>query len=394
MRRFLIGLAALCALTASADAQKAKKIPKRPRLEAGADTNSAGAYYFYGLARLMNQPREAEAAFYWASRLDPTAPEPLYARWIAYWAADTERLFRYFMGQKHVVEDKEVVALDSLLDQALLRDPFLHRALERALWEQLIRDATGEVMMSSDWGTDAYSKGWISYTRGEFGIAAVRFGEVLKKKSDNTQARIYLARSLYWMEQYDSSAAEFARVVDQMRKKDQKKLVYFYQSKAHMEYAIGMIHERAGALTKAKESYGRALTEDLSFYMAHARLAEVAMAMGDTAEALHEHDQAVELRQDDAYVRFAQGLTLVRLKRGAEAAERLRKVIEMEPHFAVAYLNLAAALEMDGKYQDAVENYKAFLARAPRAMEEQIALATEKVKALDGKTAANSGGGG
>ena len=54
----------------------------RPRLPRGADTNAAAAYYRWGepLVRFGLKLDSAEMALYWASRLDPTLPDPLYAR--------------------------------------------------------------------------------------------------------------------------------------------------------------------------------------------------------------------------------------------------------------------------------------------------------------------------
>jgi tetratricopeptide (TPR) repeat protein len=389
--RLLLLILALCAAAAPLQAQKGKKAPKRPRFDAGADTNSWGAYYYHGLARIDKHPEEAEAAFYWAARLDPVRSEPLYGRWIAFWASDVDKLARYMLGQRFIVESKDVVAIDSLLDAALLRDPFLHRTLERTLWDKLYEEATGKIAM--EWNrADPYTRGWLSYTQGEVGRAAVSFREVLKKKPDNTQARIYLAKALYLMEEYDSAAVELGRVLDEMRKKDQKKLVYFYQSKAHMEYTVGMVHARAGQWAKAKEAFGRALSEDLSFSMAHSRLAEVALVAGDTTESLHEHELAVELRGDDPFLRFVYGAALLQVRKHREAAEHFRKTVELEPHFAWAYFNLALSLDMGGQYPDAVTNYKAFLARAPRAMVEQVTLANDRIKELDGMPALTVGG--
>src|SRR5207245_11359692 len=56
----------------------------RPRLPRGADTNAATAYYRWGqpLVRFGLKLDSAEMALYWASRLDPAWPDPLYARGI------------------------------------------------------------------------------------------------------------------------------------------------------------------------------------------------------------------------------------------------------------------------------------------------------------------------
>src|SRR5262245_40997723 len=54
--------------------------PARPRLPAGADTNSGRAYYQIGLRLLERNLDSAADAFYWATRLEPDQGDALYAR--------------------------------------------------------------------------------------------------------------------------------------------------------------------------------------------------------------------------------------------------------------------------------------------------------------------------
>src|SRR5947207_9509235 len=64
------------------------KVPKRPNLEEGADTNFAPAYYEFGMRKIERDPQKAADAFYWATRLDPAWAQPVYARRIALLMAD------------------------------------------------------------------------------------------------------------------------------------------------------------------------------------------------------------------------------------------------------------------------------------------------------------------
>src|SRR5919106_425710 len=72
LRAATLAVAALLMATPVADAQKKPKEPKRPKMDAGRDTNAAGAYYYWGIKELVTDPRSAEDAFYWASRLEPS----------------------------------------------------------------------------------------------------------------------------------------------------------------------------------------------------------------------------------------------------------------------------------------------------------------------------------
>ena len=62
MRVIRLALLSLWALTVPVAAQQ--KAPRRPELPGVADTNSALAYYRYGLATLDADPRKASEALY------------------------------------------------------------------------------------------------------------------------------------------------------------------------------------------------------------------------------------------------------------------------------------------------------------------------------------------
>src|SRR5439155_1125459 len=78
-----------------------------------------------------------ERAFYWASRLDPTRAEPLYARWVAYWMRLPGWFEEYVEERPRVLESPNVAQVDSLYQQALFRNPLTPRTLHILLYDQL-----------------------------------------------------------------------------------------------------------------------------------------------------------------------------------------------------------------------------------------------------------------
>ena len=76
MRTWTALLALTVLLSPAAGAQKIAKIPTRPRLDPGADTNDARSYYQYGVRMLDNKPEESVRAFYsgWYKELVTTLP--------------------------------------------------------------------------------------------------------------------------------------------------------------------------------------------------------------------------------------------------------------------------------------------------------------------------------
>lgn len=361
----LAALVSAVSLASSGGAQqdKPRDLPRRPRLEAGADSNSAAAYYYHGLARLRTNPIEATTAFYWASRLDPSWAEALYARRIAFHMSDLQRFSRYVDGARYVIESKEVRQADSLLLKAMLRNPFLYRALDKVLIEELIRDQNGAptLMMSSD----PEFAGWIAYANGRFDRAIEKYGQALRKKPDAYDLHEARAQAFYMAARFDSAVTEMGRAIDALRKKDEKGITYIYESKAMYEYmsALALLH--AEKVDAARDALGRALAEDLSFYIAHVRLGALALATGDSAAAAAEYGLAVELNGDDASLRYEYALLLGNLGRYDEALTHLTKATEIEPYYAPPWLALAAIYDGSGFAEQATANYTAYLARGP-----------------------------
>ena len=377
MRRSLLVLSALC-LTATAAA--AQKVPKRPELFAGADTNSWFTYYQAGLSNLRRRPDLAADDFYWAERLNPGAPEPLYAGWVAYWKRRPDRFWDYIAGKRFVVESKEVQHIDSLRLKALQRNPMMYQGL----WIELFEDQ-GPLNMS----LDPAMQGIVAYAHGNPMKAAERLGEAVKSK-DNRSFRYDRALALYQIAQYDTAANELQILLDEMKKREEKKLVRMYESKQMYEYAIGILMLAKGDTTAAREALGKALTEDLAFAPAHVALAHLAAATGDTATAVQELSQAVELDSTDVIAHYELGVSLMMQNKTEDAKVHLRKAIALEPYFAQPYFPLAYILEFDENNKEAAEMYLAYAARATRAEEQRAntarAHAAELQKAIAGGT--------
>jgi tetratricopeptide (TPR) repeat protein len=369
VRRSLLVLSALC-LTATAAA--AQKVPKRPELFAGADTNSWFTYYQAGLSNLRRRPDIAADDFYWAERLNPGAPEPLYAGWVAYWKRRPDRFWDYIAGKRYVVESKEVQHIDSLRLKALQRNPMMYQGL----WIELFEDEA-----SLNMSLDPAMQGIIAYAHGNPMKAAERLGVAVKSK-DNRSFRYDRALALYQIAQYDTAANELQILIDDMKKREEKKLVRMYESKQMYEYAIGILMLAKGDTSAAREALGKALTEDLSFAPAHVALSHLSAATGDTATAVQELSQAVEIDSTDVIAQYELGVHLMMQNKTDDAKVHLRKAIALEPYFAQPYFPLAYILEFDENNKEAADMYLAYAARATRSEEQRANLARTKAAEL------------
>jgi tetratricopeptide (TPR) repeat protein len=390
-------------------ALSAQNIPKRPQLEVGTDSNQATAYYSYGMTMLQQDPRKAADAFFWAARIDPTWAQPLYAQRIALlMASDDQFVIGYIDGKKNYTHSKDARHFDSLELHARMLDPFLNRELDKDLLLRYVR-AEYDLYQKSDggaedraetqqfqyyveryWRTDAppRMKAMLALSDHRFPDALEQYRQALSQDRDRV-AEIHEERAqvFYLMGNGDSARAEMEQSLAKLRQKDAKDFVFLYESKAVLEHFIGLTYERQGQLAQAREAYGRALQEDLSYYPAHMRLGTIALAAGDTTTALSEMDLAAQIRDDEPWVQTTYATVLAQSGHLPEADQHLRHAVELDPYYATSYYVLGRVAEFAGKPADAIGDYRAFLGHT-RAQDPRVAEVTRRMADL--ATAAGS----
>ena len=377
-----LALAVLLAAPAAAQRPRVHAAPARPALVAGADTNSANAYYIYGSQNLERDPQRAAAAFYWAYRLNPRMADALYGRRVALLLTDRSRLLRYMEGNRGTIRSPEIQAIDSLQLRALTIDPFLVQKFDKTLltaWltESLSREMSraGETnpalashliqtWLNSSTG-DPFMKAWFAYAEGRYPQALGEYERALRRARNKSRLRTDVGRLHYLSGTMEQALQHLSQAVQEMKQEDEREIVYLYESKALLEQSVGAVHEKQGNVAAAREAYGRALTEDLSYYPAHMRLGWLALAAGDTASALSELALAAEVAANDGYVHYEHGVLLAVAKKYEEAVAALKKSIELEPYFAGPHFVLARIHDGSGM-PEAVQNYRDYLARTPQ----------------------------
>ena len=368
----LLVLLAAIASPLAAQKKDAAKEPKRPKLAAGVDTNDARAYHEYGIAPKTSW-KDAYNAFYWAYRLEPDQPAYLYAQYLALWGRQPyEWKTEYFDGADFVVKSKEAALIDSVYYQAVIRDPYVHLYGDRCIisqWVDEVPDMLAADLLESG---NCYKQ------------AAERYTKVLAKNPKHTNALYYRSRARYFVSDFAGAAQDAQALVKILQERDAKKLRAIYQTKTMFEYMTGWAYMRMGDYAQAREAFGRALTEDLSFFMAKSALARVALAQGDVPTAIAELEQAVQLKEDDAQLRLEYGVALLQAlpPRGADAEVQFRKAIELQPWFSLAYYNLGQALDAQEKRAEALAVYQQYLARSPKRALALNVKAGQRVKAL------------
>lgn len=389
MRRLVVAAVLLASAFPPAPAQRLGPTEKRPRLAAGADTNDANAYYVYGVSQFEREPQQAAAAFYWAARLNPGWGDPLYARRAALIVASPVMLRNVMRADRRALRSDEMRRLDSLQFRALMLSPFLYRKLDRSMLVVYIKNQLGanvrEASPELDYAIDRYlhdsdagMRGWLAYSDGNLPTALDLYARALKSSRDKASIRLDRARIFAMRSQVDSATAEFNLALDEMRKKDEKDLVVFYNSKALAEYSIGVLLEGAENFAGAREAYGRALQEDLSYYPAHLKLGLLALGAVDTTTAMSELALAAQLAPDEPFVHYMNGYVLGASRHMEEAVAELHRTIELEPYYALPYLLLGRVEESRGRGKESAAAYQQFLDRASSA-DPQREFATQRL---------------
>jgi len=371
----VVPLLALCAgaalvVTTGLSAQD----PRRPKLDAKADTNDWESYYDYGVRTLQQSPPHSYAAFSWAARLAPWSADPLYAQWVAFHMRDIPRFRKYLEDDLKTRNAPDVRRADSLLAVAYLRNPFVHRALEMALFDAL----------PGSWGGDTFTRAWIAYANQKLDRATELFGRAIDDKPDRYYRYRHIRAVLFVAaKQYDSALTQMTALLDKARQIDEKELVRAYESKAFYEYAIARLEMARGNRAGAQEALERALVEDLTYGPAHLWLGALAETRSDTAKAFASYAQAVDLAPEDAVYHYQYGVALLKAARAKEAVEQFDRAIALEPYYADSYVFKASAHELLGQTDLARFAYHGYLARAARNAPNR-SLATRRLAALDG----------
>jgi tetratricopeptide (TPR) repeat protein len=386
---------------AALPAQQSPATPLRPKLYAGADTNDARLYYQIGVNSLDDKPAESVRAFYWASKIDPSSAEALYALHTAKMMAMTPDELGRFLDFSPRNRSPEYLAIDSLLFRAFTLNPFLTRTMERRIEQRSIeanfvhQNPHVDRARLNDWILARMqamrNTGQMEAADGRLGEALAEYAKSLRYKGvskddrDDVSGYIHAERAMlfYRLSNLDSARAEMIVAVKSMRARDddKKKNVVFYISKAMYQHLIGLIDERLGDVDGARQSYANALEEDLSYYGAHRSLAQLDVAKGDTANALLEMDLAVELQPNDAVLRYGYAKMLVTAHRDGDAAAQLMKSIAADPYYPAPHMLLARIADLEQYTDDAVHEYQQYVALSP-TLDPQLALAQQRLAVL------------
>ncbi len=379
-RRVVAILALLGTLAAQAAAQN---VPRRPRLAADVDTNDARAYFQLGTERVERNPGQAADAFYWASRLDPSSPQTLYALAIARLLRDPALLVRYRERDPRTLASPAARALDSLRFRAEMQDPFFHRGMDQVMLYAYARSAVRREEWfgrSEDFGrtgmvqfierffeeTDPYGRGQLYYSDHRLSQALQYWALALRNRRG--QAWLIADRARAWAElgQLDSARVALDTAIHFAGRAGADHIGHVFESRAAWLHALGRIHEDRRDTAAAAAAYHRAVEADAAYYPARFRLGALAVLARDPPTAIEYLSRATSGPDVQFFALAAAAALYSQLGRRDSTVALLQRATQTEPWASAGWLMYAQALDAVRDSVQALPAYERYLALAPR----------------------------
>jgi tetratricopeptide (TPR) repeat protein len=147
-------------------------------------------------------------------------------------------------------------------------------------------------------------------------------------------------------------------------------------------YTLATILQSSGKTAEAIPLFEEVLNNDIGFYMAHVRLANIYETQKDYARAVKSRQSAVDANPDDPSLVTDLAVTLGKAGDFAGAEARLQQAYDANPGDVRPLFWLGIARVQQGKSSAAREAFELFVRRAPTRYDRQIAMAKERLAQL------------
>jgi tetratricopeptide (TPR) repeat protein len=195
--------------------------------------------------------------------------------------------------------------------------------------------------------------GWTLFQEGKTAEAVAEYERALATDPQHAKAHNNLALALVELGELQNAADHFRASLA-------------IEPKAEIYSDLGFVMAQLGKPDEALADYQKALELDPNCASAHFNLAVSLLRAGDLPQAESHYRRALPGRPT-AETHNGLGYVLALQGHGDEAIAEYRAAIDIDPHFAPAYNNLADALEQQGKLDDAADYYRRSLAERPSA---------------------------
>jgi tetratricopeptide (TPR) repeat protein len=393
-RSMTVILVALISFAGSLEAQRIKLPVGRGELEARArqDSLDAAAHYNVALA-YWNEKRfdDADRELRLATVLDPKFAEGYLA--LAYLPyAQRPKLWSEKARDRVPEEWKpRLEEADRLYRRAFLINPMVDLRIAGAV--TMPRDVVWEALYPGVY--EFYFQAFDDMLQGNYEQAYGRFTKLHRERRLAGPGQGKLPISFHWFEglaaahtgRWLPAKERFEHLIEESvaeeKKIEEKDLVRIPLRTNEYRYFLANISHAAGETDQALELYRKTLESDLGLYMAHVQMANIYESQRRYPEAVEERKRAVDANPDDPSLLMDLGVTLGKSRQFPEAEEALKKAAEANPLDARVSFWTALCQVEQGKREDARASFTRFLAMAPSRWDKQIAMAKQRLAALE-----------
>ena len=185
---------------------------------------------------------------------------------------------------------------------------------------------------------------------------------------------------------YENAQQAFAKTELDKAERELKKATNVYPRFALAWTLLGRVHDKEARLDEAKEDYLRALSADSRLIRPYRRLAEIAFESKNWQEVVQLTNQLITIHPSDAPVAYLYNAAANFNMGNFDAAElngRRFESLDAKHMRPQAYLLLGDILQHKGKYREAAQQMKMFLAIVPQdPFAEPIAKEVDRLLSL------------
>jgi len=237
---------------------------------------------------------------------------------------------------------------------------------------------------------DEFERGFHDYEDGKYDQAIGHFDGFVKDVEPHADRRAALESGLWYralaelrLSHYDAAIRDLGRLVETSQSRETSdSLVHNSFRTNEYRYVLAFAQQRAGHPNDAIRLYQDVLGDDIGFYTAHVRLAEIYESHQMWDQAVLERQRAVEASPDNPSLDLYLGETLANAGRWNEAEQPLQTAERANPRDSRIPYFLARVERQLGKSAAARDEYNRFIAIAPSRFAPQIADAKQRLAAL------------
>ena len=332
--------------------------------------NNPVVHYNHGVA-LLAEKRYAEAlgAFDRSTHRDPHFALGHFGAHVASYLADDSLhvVARKGLSERSTPADsaayRRVEAANVRFQQAIAYDPFVDWSLATLLLGQGER-ASGIDAYFMQQAIREFFGGFEAFVLGDYAEADEELSYTISLVPEYQDAYVIRGQARARLGRYAEAVEDFQHVAGGMEEEREEELRPFEIETAELHYLSGHAHLRAGDRDRAMAAFIRAAEERFDFAMAHVEIARLHEGAGDLGRALQSYDAALLAGPADGVLHFYRGTVLYQMGRLDEAVAAFERASELAPGYAPPYLNAGVALEKLGRGSDAKRSFQRFLDNA------------------------------